>query len=501
MHMKSWIPNAIIYQINLRALAAREPRNAFEAAQEAEPTQSPLAYVCSQMDYFIQLGVTVLHLMPPYPMGQANRKGIGSPYAARDYFSIDPEWGTLDDFRQFLQCAHDVGLKVIVGMVPNHSSRDHAWITEHPDFYVTTDEGEAAFDLDWSDTAKLDYTQPGLRQAMIEVYDFWLTIGHPSDSSPGVDGFRIDMAHFINDTSFWNEASAELARRHPDREILLMAECYGTQNNLNLFARGLNAAYDDQFYKLCQYFYGVSADGASRLLPTEDEAFANGDFRPVAKARKQGGIRMAVVEALRGYESIDPSEDGPRVARYTDNHDEGRGAFRFGPDATQAYMALAFLTPNSMPFILTGQEFGAENRPSIHERIQPCDKGRRVSANDSTHQQEGVEFEGNLFARGWDQRQAHYTFYRTLIDLRKAYPALVSGSFKVLDVEEINSDEPSILAFDRVLDSGSLRCLINLSHDSIEFTDPGGTTETLLGQSDPTHLEPFEVRIQTLTAT
>ncbi len=63
------------------------------------------------------------------------------------------------------------------------------------------------------------------------------------------------------------------------------------------------------------------------------------------------------------------------LARYTDNHDEGRGLHRFGEGAVKAMMQLVFMAPHTLPFILCGQEFGAANRPSIHERMGVCDKG------------------------------------------------------------------------------------------------------------------------------
>lgn len=94
-----------------------------------------------------------------------------------------------------------------------------------------------------------------------------------------------------------------------------------------------------------------------------------------------------------------------------DNHDEGRGVYRFGDGGTRAMMALAFLAPRSIPFLLCGQEFGAENRPPIHERIQPCDKGYRRIGGQGVAWRAGVESEGNLFARGIEARRAWFSFY------------------------------------------------------------------------------------------
>ena len=302
---KRWTPGAVVYQVNLRSLAAREPRNAAEAAVERAQEESPLAYAARNLARLKRLGFTVVYLLPPYPIGKAGRKGIGSPYSSRDFLAVEEEYGTKGELLEFVRKAHRLGLRVIFDITPNHTARDHVWMAEHPEYYVRAADGSAFFDCDWSDTAKLDYTNPGLRAAMIEVYDHWLTcLGGAEDGgdADGIDGFRLDMAHFINDRGFWDEAMAELKRRHPGREMLFLAECYGFGNNLDLFGRGIAAAYDDDFYKLAQYAYAVDAEsGATRVRLSED-AMHNGDWRGVLDAWQDGGIAGAAAKILQQYE-------------------------------------------------------------------------------------------------------------------------------------------------------------------------------------------------------
>lgn len=490
----SWLSSAILYQINLRSLAAREPRNAIEAATEKPLAESPLAYLTRHLPRLRRLGVNTLYLLPPYPIGFFARKGIGSPYASRDFTAVEPEYGTRADLVAFVRRAHKLKFKVLFDITPNHTARDHVWMTEHPDYYVQAPDGSAFFDCDWSDTAKLDYTHPGLRAAMIEVYDHWLSLLGPDEHGrpDGIDGFRLDMAHFINDCSFWDQALPVLRARHPGRDLLFMAECYGFQNNLGLFARGMDAAYDDDFYKLGQYAYAVDEDGHSHVRLSGD-AQHNHDFHGILEAWQDGGIAAAAAHILMQYEEAAPRFAGPRyAARYTDNHDEGRGLYRFGPGAFRALNTLSFLSPHTLPFLLTGQEFGAANRPSIHARGQPCDKGRRILAADGReYRQEGIEFEGNLFARGFEARQRWYTFYRELIALRKKHRPLVDGACAILDVgEDAPARERTVIAFDRTLGRHLLRCAVNLGTQPRVLTraphlfsgqplygelDPGGT--------------------------
>ena len=467
--MSSWIPNAINYQINLRSLAAREPRNAIEAATEQDLPSSPIAYLIRNLEVLKQLGVTVLHLMPPFPMGKEARKGIGSPYAIRDYLEIDKEFGTLTEMRALVRAAHIQGLRIVLGMVPNHTSRDHVWIKEHPQYYVNDEQGTPSFDLDWSDTAKLDYTHPGLRKAMIEAYDFWLQIEGEDDDKviQGVDGFRIDMAHFINDQGFWDEALAELKRRHPKREILFMAECYGRDNNLALFERGFNAAYDDDLYKVMQYYYGIDATGQTCLLESA-EAMTNRDFAATHLAYGDRGLAGAVEHVLSAYEQALPKgEKSPRLARYTDNHDEGRGVYRFGDGGVLAMTQLFFLLGRTIPFLLTGQEFGAMNRPSIHTRFGICDKGRRILTDTEVREEPGIEFEGNLFARDRRHRLGWYAFYQDIIALRLQNPELVHGDFRLLEAgEKCPQNQRTVVAFERKHHDSIIRCAVNLGPET-----------------------------------
>ena len=491
--MKSWIPSAVVYQINLRSLAAREPRNAFEAAKEKAETLSPLAYVTKNLAHVKRLGANVVYLLPPYPIGHAFRKGIGSPYSIRDFKAIEPEYGTLEEMQELVRRAHALKLKVIFDITPNHTSRDNVWMTSNPEFYVKRDDGSVFHDCDWSDTAKLDYRQPALRAAMIDIYDHWLGFLGGGD---GIDGFRLDMAHFINDKSFWNEAMPELRRRHAARELLFLAECYGRENNLDLFARGINAAYDDDFYKVAQYFYGVDEQDRTILLPDPGVA-QNDGFRDRYEAWLEGGLAGAFERALLNYEQTLKPGEGPWLARYTDNHDEGRGLYLWGAGAVRAINALTFLSGHCLPFLFTGQEFGALNRPSIHGRLYAIGKNRRVREGDRVFEQGSVEFEGNLFDRGAPARAGWFAFYQSLIALRSAQPALQRGGFNLIDSgEEASRPARTVVAFERTLGRWSLRCAVNMGPEARRLTHADRLAGSpLLGALQDGALPPFSALV------
>jgi glycosidase len=471
------------YQINLRAIACRAPSNPLEALIEfrdgAAPQVSPLATLTEGLHLIADLGVELLHVMPPFRMGQLARKGIGSPYAVADYLDIDPEFGSASEWFALVRRAHALGLRVILGYVPNHTARDHVWTRHDPRFHVRAADGSLAYDFDWSDTAKLDYTYPPLRRAVTDTLLHWIR-GECADS--GVDGYRMDMAHMINDPGFWDECIPELEAAAGPRGLLLLAECYGFERNVDLFRRGFHAAYDDDFYKIAQYGYARDAAGRSRLLLDPDAAH-NGDFAPRLADWKRGGIAAAVTGLIAAYQREAP---GKLLARYVDNHDEGRGVYRFGVEASRVLMDLAACLPGTILFTLAGQEAGAWNRPPIHEYIRPCDKGYRCAAGGRV---EGVEFEGNLFFRTAEERRQAVSEARQRFALRRDHPALREGDWTPLDL----GDE-HIVAFTRRAEGETLHCLFNLGQEErrLRRVFPGAV---IFGDVGSSHLPAFASRV------
>ena len=109
--------------------------------------------------------------------------------------------------------AHELGFKVILDWVANHTSRDHAWISEHPDWYVMDDStGTPVAPFDWTDVAELNYDNADMRAAMLDAMTYWV-------SEVGVDGFRCDVAHEVP-VDFWNDAVAALREIRPDLFML-----------------------------------------------------------------------------------------------------------------------------------------------------------------------------------------------------------------------------------------------------------------------------------------
>ena len=195
-----WSKNATIYQINTRQFTQE---GTFRAAEKHLPRLK-------------ELGAVILWLMPVHEIGVVNRKGsLGSPYSVKDYYSVNPEFGSLEDLKHFIQVAHELGMYVILDWVANHTAWDNNLVTEHPEWYVRDWKGDFSPTpwWDWPDIIDLDFQQPGLRKYMTDTLKYWV-------SEADIDGYRCDVAGFVP-TDFWNNARKELDAIKP---VFMLAE-------------------------------------------------------------------------------------------------------------------------------------------------------------------------------------------------------------------------------------------------------------------------------------
>lgn len=189
-----WSRDAVIYQINTRQFSEA---GTFAAVQEELPRLK-------------ELGVDILWLMPIHPIGEVNRKGsLGSPYSVKDYYDVNPEFGTKEDFKAFVDAAHEQGFKVILDLVANHTAWDHPLATAHPDWYEKTWDGDFRPTpwWDWSDIIDLDWTKPGVRQHIGEAMEYWVR-------EFDVDGYRADVAGYVP-VDFWETMRTRLNAIRP----------------------------------------------------------------------------------------------------------------------------------------------------------------------------------------------------------------------------------------------------------------------------------------------
>ena len=293
-----WIMQGNIYEVNIRQYTPEGTFKAFEA----------------HLDRLRDMGVHTLWFMPIQPISKVDRKGtLGSYYAVADYTGINPEYGTMEDWKHLVETAHDKGFKVLIDWVPNHSGADHYWLTKHPDFYVRDSTGNAISQFDWTDTRKLNHNNPELRDTMIEQMKFWIR-------ETNIDGFRCDMAHLVT-VDFWNPCIRELKKM---KNIFMLAEA----DSAWLHSAGFDATYG------WPEFHLMNDIAAGKKKPTDLVAF----LQQLDSTFPANAIRL----------------------RFTSNHDENswnKADYATLPGAIHAPFAVMTHTlPRSLPMIYSGQE-------------------------------------------------------------------------------------------------------------------------------------------------
>ncbi len=188
--------------INLRSMTF------YQVFPRQHSTKQNFQGIKEDLDRIKALGVDVIYLLPIHPIGKKARKGSqGSPYSIMDYYQIDPLYGTLDDFKDLVHAAHERGMKVMMDIVFNHTSRDSVLVKTKPEWFYKNDKNEFANRVgDWSDITDLDFKHRGVWDYLIEVLLFWSKI---------VDGFRCDVAPLLP-LDFWLEARAKVSQVRPD---------------------------------------------------------------------------------------------------------------------------------------------------------------------------------------------------------------------------------------------------------------------------------------------
>lgn len=303
-----WSYSAVLYEMNVRQLTRQ---GTLKAAQ-------------GRLKGLREMGVDAVWLMPIHPIGLEARKGsLGSYYSVRDYCAVNADLGTMADFDAFVAEAHELGMKVLLDWVANHTARDARWIAEHPDWYEW-EEGAPKIPCGWTDTAKLNYENRAVWQGQVDAMAFWV-------KEHAVDGFRCDMAMLVP-TEFWAYATRQLRHLKPDLFMLAEAE------EIPLCGEGGFDAY-----------YGWS-------------------MHHLMNDVAQQHVR---VTELRRYLQTDPFPLSAMRLSFTSNHDEnswnGTAFSRMG-DAREVMSLFTFVVPRGLPLIYTGQEIGYDHVFAFFDR-------------------------------------------------------------------------------------------------------------------------------------
>lgn len=205
--------------------------------------------VIPDLDRIKALGTDIIWFLPIHPIGIKGKKGsLGCPYANRDYRTVNPEYGTMEDFRALVDEIHARGMKCIIDVVYNHTSPDSTLVSEHPEFFYRKEDGSMGNHVgEWTDVVDLDYNCKELWDYQVESLVMWAGI---------VDGFRCDVASFVP-VEFWCRAREAVEKVRPG--CIWLAET--VHGGFGQFARksGMYSANDYDMFQAfdMEYEYDV----------------------------------------------------------------------------------------------------------------------------------------------------------------------------------------------------------------------------------------------------
>ena len=394
----NWAQNAVVYEVNVRQFSE----------------SGKLSGVADRLQFLKDLGVDVLWFMPLHPIGEENRKGtLGSYYSVKDYKAFNPEFGTELEFQLFVKKAHELGFKVIIDWVANHTAWDHAWIKQHPDWYERDAAGKIQTPFDWTDVAKLNYASKPMRAAMTDAMKHWV-------SKYDIDGFRCDVA-FLVPVDFWNENRKALEKIKP---MYMLAEMEAN-NDINktpaaYYASAFNASY-------AWTFMGASAD--------------------LVAGKKSMNEFKSIMQ--KNYAELPASM---HKMFFLTNHDENTWNAtiqeRYGEN-WKAIAALVYTLPQSLPLMYTGEEAGLERRLKFFEK----DPVKVTEWSDTSR----------------------YAFYRNLIQLHHTHPALKNNQAgsKFEEYNLIEENTGKVYAYKRSFGASEVIVIINLAEEFSQINIEG----------------------------
>ncbi|MCL4304087.1 MAG: alpha-amylase [Anaerolineae bacterium] len=300
--------------------------------------EGTFAGVTTDLSRIKALGADAVWFMPIHPIGEAKRKGsAGSPYAIADYRAINPKYGTEADFKQLIDTAHGLGLKVMIDVVYNHTSPDSVLARQHPDWFYQDETGQPIPRFpEWSDVVDLWYRHPELAAYQIETLLKWVKLG--------VDGYRCDVASLVP-LEFWLQARAAVAEIKPD--FIWLAESVHPHFVRLMRRLGYPALSDSEVYQAFDltYDYDIHDDWVACL---------------------RGNSSLADYARMIAWQEVIYPVNYIKL-RFVENHDQPRAAALI-PGIDQLKCWTAFMAFNKGAFLIyAGQEAGATKLPSLFE--------------------------------------------------------------------------------------------------------------------------------------
>ena len=415
----------------------------------------------SKLDYLKDLGVEGIWLMPMSPSPSYHK------YDVTDYYGIHPDYGTMEDFKTFVQEAHKRGINVVIDLVLNHSGSDHPWFVDaaknpkspyrdyyvwaHKDDPITKMEGKTTGDDShntrhwhsvegsdykyygyfWGGMPDLNFDNPKTREEAYKIGRFWL-------QEVGVDGFRLDAARHIftddrqeDNHKFWEEFRSEMQKVKPD--VYLVGEVWAESKLVAPYTKGLPALFN----------FEMSWD----IL----KALNNG---------KGDSLAIKHAQIINFYEDYNPDFIDATILS---NHDQNRIMTELNGDMAKAKIAAGLLlTLPGSPYIYYGEEIGMKGKKPDEQIREPFIWDVKAKDDCRTtwiEPQYTTEQTVTPAAVQAENPNSLLNHYKTLIKLRNTSKALTYG-----DVKPVNVANKSISAFVRSHEGEEILVLHNIGN-------------------------------------
>lgn len=356
----------------------------------------------NDLDRIKKMGVDIIYLLPFHKIGIKDRKGaIGSPYAIYDYYSVDPMHGTLHDLRALRDAVHKRGMKLMMDIVFNHTSRDSVLTEQHPDWFYRKKDGSLANRIgDWSDIADLDFAKRDVWIYLFDVLAYWAEY---------VDGFRCDVAPLLP-IEFWHEARHLLEKKYPHLIWLTESVEYGFIKYLRDI--GFDASSDSTMYDVFDIAYDYD-------IFSFMDGYLNGKNsleRWLYEIYRQEVVYPKNYVKLRSFE----------------NHDQDRIAQKANSRNQLIQLTALQFFLKGMPMIYAGQEHLVTKRPDLFELdLVPWDNSSSI---ENLIAQLATLKKNRLFSEGV------LTFHETKTTAVLSYHLdhqMITGIFNLEDVNQV----------------------------------------------------------------
>lgn len=436
-----------------------------------------------KLDYLQDLGVKAVWLMPVMPSPSYHK------YDVTDYKAIHPDYGTMEDFKEFVAEAHTRGIKVIIDMIINHTSSEHPWFQSamtgpeslYRDYYVWADKDSIADEIAKKEVTQdsdnirqwhmvndneaaehyygffyggmpdLNFDSERVRAEIVDIGRFWL-------EEVNVDGFRLDAAKHIfpddrikDSYEWWQYYSDEMRKVKPD--VYLIGEVWAASDVVKEFAKGLPALFNFDLAGSIQQSVIQGKDVAATIDGPEWSNLEN------------QSLVTRLIEQRKVFKSANPNYQD---AIFLSNHDQNRIVSNLNGNAAKAKLAASILlTLPGTPYIYYGEEIGMlGKKPDEHIREpflwdeQKIDPGRTKWIKPKFSTDKTV----SVLSLQKEDENSIYNHYKALIALRNEYSSLAKG-----EIAELVLNNPFLLAFQRIYEGDTLKVVHNLSGEPQQF--------------------------------